>query len=406
MPTLLQVNSTVGRGSTGRIAEIIATLAKNKGWKSYIAHGARFVGESNSTLYQVSGKLSEIIHFLYTRFFDRHGLGSLLSTKRLIREINRINPDIVHIHNIHGYYVNYKVLLRYLAKTGIPTVITLHDFWLITGHCAYINPSCEKWKKGCVQCPRLREYPSSYIDASKRNWILKKKLFDSFDISKLVVVPVSNWLKEYVDNSLLRGCHIQTIQNGIDTNLYKPILIGNQDEYDRIDRNKYTILTVADRWTDANGFGEIIELSRILPNDMQIIMVGLNSQQLLDLPPNIIGICHTNNVEQLIILYSSADVLFNASKEVTFGLVTAEAMSCGTPAIVYRGTAGEEIVNEHTGFVIDDISQIPTIVYQCRERKEYYKINCRSRIVEQFDSIKQYSKYIELYMRIIENNIN
>lgn len=403
MPTLLQVNTTVGRGSTGRIAEIIASLAKSNSWSCYIAHGSRYVGTSNSSRYQVSNKIHEVFHFFYTRFFDKHGLGSSWPTKRFIKEIKKIKPDVVHIHNLHGYYINYRLLLQYLAKAGIPTVMTMHDFWLITGHCAYINSSCSKWAIGCGQCPRLNDYPSAYMDSSRKNWELKKILFEDFDKSKLVIVPVSSWLKGYVDNSLLKCCNILTIHNGIDTNKYK-YNINRLSEYDTIDWQKYTILSVADRWTNTNGYSDIIKLSSILPSDMQIIMVGLNSQQLHQLPNNVIGIVHTQDVEQLISLYSSADVLFNASKEVTFGLVTAEAMACGTPAIVYKNTAGEEIVDENTGFVIDEISQIPDIVYKCKQLSETFKINCRTRIVEQFNSTKQYSKYIELYKSLISTN--
>ena len=401
MPTLLQINSTIGRGSTGRIAEIIGTLAINSGWDSYIAHGSRYVGKSSSKRYQISGKFHEIIHFLYTRFFDKHGLASLLPTRSLIKKIKQIRPDIVQIHNIHGYYVNYKMLFQYLAKSGIPTIITMHDFWLITGHCAYINSSCSRWVDGCGQCPRLKEYPTSYVDLSHSNWAQKKKLFEAFDKTKLIIVPVSNWLEQYVEKSFLGASFIRTIPNGVDTNLFRAFTRTGYEDLEKIDWSKYTILSVADRWTDANGYNDIINLSFILPANMQIIMVGLNEQQLSELPENIIGICHTQNTEQLIYFYASADVLFNASKEVTFGLVTAEAMACGTPAIVYRNTAGEEIINEKTGFIIDNISQIPDIVRQCREKSESFKIDCRNRIVEHFDSFKQYSKYIELYTSII-----
>lgn len=402
MPSLFQINTTIGRGSTGRISELISLLARDAGWECFIAHGPRFMGCSEMYSYQVSGRFDELIHYALSRVFDRHGLGSYSSTKRLIDELETIKPDVVHIHNIHGYYANYQLLFKYLAEKGIPTVMTMHDFWLMTGHCAYINKSCDKWETGCGNCPRLKEYPASFLDRTKKNWALKKKLFDAFDKNKLVIVPVSHWLEGFAKRSLLRDCNFYVIQNGMDVKLFQPYEEEHSELWKKIDWGKHTIITVADRWTDANGFNDIIALSKLLPENMQIVMVGLNEQQLQGLPDKIVGIGHTDNVQQLIELYTSADVLFNASTEVTFGLVTAEAMACGTPAIVFKNTAGEEIIDSETGYAIERIDEIPALVRKCRENAESYKMTCRKRIVENFDSVKQYSKYVTLYNELLE----
>lgn len=402
MPRLFQINTAIGRGSTGKIAELISSIAREDGWECYIAHGPRFVGVSEMFSYQVSGRFDELRHYALSRVFDRHGLGSCAATKRLIEYINGIKPDVIQVHNIHGYYANYKLLFRYLAEEGIPTVITMHDFWLMTGHCAYINKSCGKWETGCGHCPRLGEYPASVFDRTTKNWVLKKELFDAFEKDKLVLVPVSYWLEGFAKRSLLGACQFHVIQNGVDTKVFQPYQGEHSELWKKIDWNKYTIITVADRWTDANGFNDIIELSHLLPDDMQIVMVGLNEQQLQGLPEKIVGVGHTDNVQQLVELYSSADVLFNSSTEVTFGLVTAEAMACGTPAIVIRSTAGEEIIGGETGYAINRIEEIPELVYACREKSETYKVNCRKRIVEKFDSAKQYAKYIDLYDKILK----
>ena len=404
MPILFQINSALGKGSTGHIAEIIATQARNVGWSCYIAHGPRFVGHSEMLSYQVSDKSEEFCHFIQSRLFDRHGLGSCSATKRLICQIESIKPDVVHIHNIHGYYANYKLLFKYLAEKKIPTVMTMHDFWLMTGHCAYINKSCDKWRTGCGNCPRLSEYPSSMMDRSRKNWELKKELFGSFDKDKLVIVPVSYWLDGFAKQSLLGDCKLSVIQNGVDTSLFQPCGGGHSDLYKSIDWKKHTIITVADRWTEANGFNVIIKLSSMLPDDMQMLMVGLNDQQMQGLPEKIFGISHTDNVNQLIELYTAADVLFNASTEVTFGLVTAEAMSCGTPAIVFKNTAGEEIVDSQTGYVIDKVDEIPDLVYKFRKDADNLKVGCRKRIIENFDSVTQYSKYIDLYNSMLKKD--
>lgn len=404
MPSLYQINTAIGCGSTGRIAELISLLAREAGWECYIAHGSRFVGSSEMMSYQMTGPIEEIMHYISSRVFDRHGLGSCAATRRLINRIEAIRPDVVHIHNIHGYFANYKILFRYLAEKGIPTVMTMHDFWLMTGHCAYINNSCDKWQTGCGLCPRLGEYPASIFDRTKKNWILKKELFDSFDLKKLVVVPVSNWLHGFAKQSLLSNCQFRVIQNGVDTKVFHPYAGEHSEMWKKIDWKKYTMITVADRWTEANGFYDILRLSQIMPEGMQIVIVGLNDQQVKELPENIVGIVHTDNVQQLVELYSSSDVLFNSSKEVTFGLVTAEAMACGTPAIVFKNTAGEEIIDNETGYSIDCIDEIPSLVYSCRKKSSIYKDSCRKRILDNFDSVKQYSKYITLYDELLKTN--
>ena len=402
MPRLFQINTTIGRGSTGKIAELISSLAKKAGWECFIAHGPRFIGESEMCSFQVGGKLDEKWHYCVSRVFDRHGLGSCSATKKLIEHLDVVKPDVVHIHNIHGYYANFQLLFKYLAEKGIPTVMTMHDFWLMTGHCAYINKSCGKWETGCGHCPRLGEYPAAFFDRTKKNWALKKELLEGFEKDKLVIVPVSYWLEGFAKRSLLADRRIHTIQNGVDTKLFKPYVGDHSDLWKRVDWSKQTIITVADRWTDANGFHDIMALSRMLPEDMQIVMVGLNDQQQQGLPEKIVGIGHTDNVQQLIELYTSADVLFNSSTEVTFGLVTAEAMACGTPAIVFKNTAGEEIINAETGFAIADIKEIPELVRKCRENAAFYKAACRKRIVENFDSVRQYSKYVTLYNELLK----
>lgn len=402
MPKLLQFDTCLGAGSTGKIAEIIGGLAREDGWQTYMAHGSRFAKSSSMESFQMGSKLDEYRHYAISRLFDRHGLGSSKPTHDLLKKIEEIKPDVVQIHNIHGYYANYKMLLQYLAARGIPTVMTMHDFWLMTGHCAYINKSCDKWASGCGHCPRLKEYPAAFFDRTKKNWALKKELFEGFEKDKLVIVPVSYWLEGFAKRSLLGDRRIHTIQNGVDTKLFKPYEGEYSGLWKKIDWNKHTIITVADRWTDANGFHDIMALSRLLPEDMQIVMVGLNEQQQQGLPDKIVGIGHTDNVQQLIELYTSADVLFNSSTEVTFGLVTAEAMACGTPAIVFKNTAGEEIIDSETGYAIGRIDEIPALVRKCRENAASYKNACRKRIVEEFDSISQYSKYIELYKSLLK----
>ena len=397
MSTLLQINSVVNTGSTGRIAEQLGVLAISQGWESYIAYG-REARESQSRLIKIGSKWDVNFHAIGSILTDRHGLFSKFATNRFLQQVDIIQPDVVHLHNLHGYYINVPMLLRYLKQKNIPTVITMHDFWLMTGHCAYINQSCDRWKTGCGNCPRLNQYPAAKFDNTKANWKWKASLF--VDIPNVTLVPVSYWLGRYVDESLLKNVKQNVIYNGIDTNVFKPFdggasVVG-------VDWSKFTIMAIATRWTEANGYQDVMKLSSILPDNCQIVMVGLDKQQMSNLPKNIIGFCKTESFTQLQELYTKSDVIFNPNREVTFGLVTVEAMACGTPAIVLRDTAGEEIVDEQTGFVVDTIEGVIDLIPRIRAlEKKKMSDACRFRVNELFNADKQYQKYIDLYNAVI-----
>lgn len=403
MPKLLQINSVVNTGSTGRIAEQLGQLAMSQEWDSYIAFG-REARESKSKLIRIGGSIGVNLHALASKFLDCHGLCSKHATRSFLKQLDEIKPDVVHLHNIHGYYINYPMLLRYLKEHNIPTIITMHDFWLMTGHCAYINKSCDRWKTGCGNCPRLDQYPASKIDRSARNWQLKASLF--IDMPNVTLVPVSYWLGRYVDESLLKNAKQNVIYNGIDTNVFKPFDGGAS--VGGVDWSKFTIMAIATRWTEANGYQDVMKLSSILPDNCQIVMVGLDEQQMSNLPKNIIGFRKTESFTQLQELYTKSDVIFNPNREVTFGLVTAEAMACGTPAIVLRDTAGEELVDEQTGYVIDSVEEVPELISTINQvDKNYMSKACRDRVRELFNAEKQFQKYIDLYNRLIcEKNEN
>lgn len=397
MPKLLQINSVVNTGSTGRIAEQLGVLAISQGWESYIAYGREARG-SQSRLIKIGSKWDVNFHAIGSILTDRHGLFSRYATKRFLQQVDIIQPDVVHLHNLHGYYINVPMLLRYLKQKNIPTVITMHDFWLMTGHCAYINQSCDRWKTGCGNCPRLNQYPAAKFDNTKANWKWKATLF--VDMPNVTLVPVSYWLGRYVDESLLKNAKQNVIYNGIDTNVFKPFDGGAS--VGGVDWSKFTIMAIATRWTEANGYQDVMKLSSILPDNCQIVMVGLDEQQMSNLPKNIIGFRKTESFTQLQELYTKSDVIFNPNREVTFGLVTAEAMACGTPAIVLRDTAGEELVDEQTGYVIDSVEEVPELISTINQvDKNYMSKACRDRVRELFNAEKQFQKYIDLYKAII-----
>lgn len=397
MPTLVQINSVVNTGSTGRIAEQLGQLAIKHGWESYIAYG-REAKHSQSRLIKIGDKWDVRLHAVCSKLIDRHGLFSKSATMKLLEQLNEINPDVVHLHNIHGYYIHVPKLLEYLRDKNIATIITMHDFWLMTGHCAYINSSCEKWKEGCGHCNRLSQYPSAMWDNSASNWKWKDNIFRN--MPNITLVPVSQWLANFVKHSLLKSLHSYVIHNGIDISIFRPY--EREPVVNNIDWNKFTIMCIATRWTEANGIKDVLNMSMHLPSDSQVVMVGLEKSQIANLPTNIIGLQKIENLAQLKELYTKSHVIFNPNREVTFGLVTAEAMACGTPAIVLRGTAGEELVNDETGYVVDSIYDVPKLIDKIKEENTKERsAKCRRRVITHFNADVQFLKYIDLYNRLI-----
>jgi putative colanic acid biosynthesis glycosyltransferase len=403
LKTLLQINVTANLGSTGRIAEGIGIVAQQNGWQSYIAYG-RACLQGQSELIKIGNKRDILLHGLRSKLLDQHGLGSVNATIRFIENIKKIKPDLIHLHNIHGYYLNYKVLFNFLSGLEIPLVWTFHDCWPMTGHCAHFDSiGCEKWKKICNHCPLIAKYPGSLIaDRSSKNYILKKQSFNS--IGKISIVSVSDWLGNIVKQSFLNNHSLQTIYNGIDTEVFDIKTDG------QFIRNKYgvgsrfMILSVATAWSRVKGLNDLIELSKYLNDDEVLVLVGLSSKQLKDIPPTIIGIPRTENRQGLASLYSAADLLISTSYEETFGLTIAESLACGTPSIVYNKTASPEVVSGDTGFVVTpkDYNTILEIIKTVQSKgKLAYSDECRTRVLTHFDQKKQYQKYISLYNSLI-----
>jgi glycosyltransferase involved in cell wall biosynthesis len=406
MLKILQINSTANVGSTGRIASEIGQLIKQKGWESYIAYGRDAV-ICQSTLIRIGSKIDIILHGIKSRLFDKHGLGSVNATKRLIQEIKKNQPDIIHLHNIHGYYLNYIILFDFLSSSGIPVIWTLHDCWSFTGHCSYFHYACcDKWKTQCFKCPQKTKYPASIIiDNSSDNYNLKRRIFNK--IENLTIVTVSDWLGGLVKQSFLKDKKIQTIHNGIDTDIFKPKENGNKirDKYGI--NNRFMILSVATAWTNRKGMKDLFELSTLITENEVIVMLGLTPKQIKEIPPAIIGLPRTENFKDLADLYSTANVLLSTSYEETFGLTIAESFACGTPAIVYNRTATPYLVSAETGFVVEpkDYNSIISAIQKIKqEQKSKYVSVCRDRALKFFDKNKQFLKYVDLYESKLQKN--
>lgn len=404
MPGLLQITVEGTAGVTGRIAEEIGILAMEKGWKSYIAYG-RDPRPSKSNLIRIGSDLDLYIHALNTRLFDRHCLGSKTATKKLISQIKDIKPDIIHLHHLHGYYINIEILFNFLANASIPVVWTFHDCWSVTGHCVYFDfAGCNKWKTECNTCPQKREYPASiFIDRSTKNYYLKKKLFTS--VKKMVVVPVSNWLEDIVHESFMRNIPVQTIHNGIDTSVFKPQnnSVETREKYGIGDR--FMLLGVANPWVKRKGLNDFIELSKCLNEDEVIVLVGLNNVQLKQLPQNIIGLTKTENRQKLIDLYSTADLFINPTWEDNFPTTNIESLSCGTPLVTYRTGGSIEAVSPETGFIVNkgEISKLVEVIRTVKKiGKEAFSGPCRKRALDLYSKDDRFAEYLVLYESLIE----
>lgn len=349
---VLFINTCYLTGSTGRIVADLGTMLEDNGHEFKVAYG-RGDNSADPHCYRIGNDVDMYIHAGLSRITDRAGFYSKAATKKLVEYIKGYNPDIIHLHNLHGYYLNIEILFKYLAEEFKGRIIwTLHDCWAFTGHCVHFTyAGCDKWKTGCNHCPQKDEYPSSIIcDRSEKNYCEKKKLFTSVD--NLEIVTVSNWLKNTVDSSFLSEKKVTCIYNGIDTERFRPV--PNKVKEELGITGKKMILLVSDGWIEQKGYSTVLEVAKAAPSDWRFVMVGLTKKQITELPENIIGFERIWNQDKLIKFYSAADVFFNPSLEETFGLVTAEAMACGTPAVVINSTACPElIIHDRCGHIID-----------------------------------------------------
>jgi glycosyltransferase involved in cell wall biosynthesis len=410
MNKLLQINVVVNTDSTGRIVEEIGQVAISNGWESYIAFG-RNPRPSNSNKIRIGTDFSIKLHGLQTRLLDNHALdySSKNATNKLIKQIELVNPDIIQFHNLHGYYINVEILFKYLAKKQIPVVWSLHDCWAFTGHCCHFDlVNCNKWKTICNHCPQYNLYPASwFLDNSTRNFLKKKQLFNS--LSNLTLVSASAWLGEKIKESFLSDLDLKIIPNGVDLNTFYP-----RKNYEKIRmkynlNNKFIILGVASIWSKAKGFNDFISLSKLLPSDCLIVLIGVNSNQISLLPTNIIGIKRTDSVEELAELYSTANVVVSLSYLEAFGLTPVEGFACGTPSIVYNKTAIPELVTPETGCIVEpgDLNRIIEAIDIVKSKnKEHYINICRSRAEMMYDKTKKYFDYIKLYNSLLSSKTN
>lgn len=396
MKTLLQINTTLGWNATGHITDTIGRMALANGWESYIAFGRGALPlENPSNIIKVGNSTDHNLHGFITRLGDAHGLGSREATDNLIRQIEQIAPDVIQLHNIHGYYLNYRLLFDFLKRSGIPVVWTLHDCWPFTGHCAYYEfsnttKSCPKWQNGCHDCPKTAEYPKSLVDRSRRNFELKREAFTG--VGNLHIVAVSQWLKGEVGKSFLKDYPVEVIYNGVDIPEIQP----------KKSREGVDVLSVASVWDERKGLRTFYRLREILPESYRITLVGLTRRQIRRLPAGITGAERTDSREELNRLYAGADVYVSASVSETLGMTSLEAQAAGTPVAAYASGGIPETIGCGVAVAPGDVMKLAKAVADIAARP-VDAAKCRGWVRERF-SHDNFLQYLALYDRLLGNN--
>lgn len=408
MPKLLQINVTSNWGSTGRIAEQCNEYAAKAGWECYTAYG-RYANPSQFQAVAASSKLDVYEHYAEARLIDNEGLASRSTTRRLIEQIMHIAPDVVHLHNIHDHWLNYKQLFEFLNDTDIKVVWTFHDFWAITGHCChFVQADCNRFMTECYDCPYTKGKLFPLLKRTKRNFNLKKQLFTANQ--NLHIVSVSDWVGENIAKSFLRDKDLRVIHNGVDTEVFKPTSLDILNSSNYLNflnsiEGKSVIMAVSSQWkSGSKGLGDYRAMAKMLKDDEVIVLVGVPGEISKDLPKNIIGIQRTNNQQELAALYTRADVVCSFSSAETFGLTIVEGYACGTPAVVYDNTAPPALITPKTGFVVENHNY--RMAYSAIQQiklngKQHYSKSCISLAREKYNKDKCFEKYVELYEELL-----
>lgn len=404
MKKLLQINPVIRvNTSTGRIMQEIGELAMQNGWECHIAYskGRDGIRECRSDIIPVGNKWSTAWHGIETRLFDRHGLASSHATRQFVRKIEEIRPDVVHIHNIHGYFLNYQILFDYLSKAGIPVVWTVHDCWLYTGHCYYYSfAGCDRWQTGCHHCPQKKEFPTSlFYDRSRRNFEDKKAAFTSMPLDRMTIVPVSEWIRNEMRRSFLSAYPFRVIHNGINTdifNIYDDRQVRNTFGLG----NRHILLGVASIWSREKGLDDFIRMADMLNEDEVVVLVGIKPEDRKRLPDNVVGIARTENIRQLAELYAAADVFVNPTWQDNYPTVNMEAIACGTPVVTYRTGGSVEVITPATGMIVEqgNLNELLKSIREIESKgKASYQEACRKYALLNFKKEDRYMEYLRLY---------
>ena len=392
----------VSNGSTGRIMLNIAKCARDSGaevrtystrsaGKKYVRDFPQYEGH---TYY--GSHFENTVDLALSRVGGGYGAYSRSSTARLIRELKRFSPDIIHLHNLHTAFVNLKMLFDYCKKNNISVIWTLHDCWSFTGQCPYFTMErCDKWKTGCYDCPQTNIYPKSRMDNTKKWYAKKKKWFCG--VEDMTLVTPSEWLAELTRQSFLKDYPVKVINNGIDLSIFKPTESDFRRRYNCED--KFILLGVAFGWGKRKGLDVFVELSKRLDsNRFQIVLVGTSEAIDTQLPSNIISIHKTDNQSQLAEIYTAADLFVNPTREENFPTVNIESIACGTPVITFNTGGSPEIIDDTCGCVVDcdDIDGMERAILRIESERPYSETSCMIR-AQKYDMNEKFKEYVKLY---------
>lgn len=413
---VLQINTVCGNGSVGRITVDISHALQKAGDECLIAYGRRSA-PSDVNAWKFGSNPDMGIHVLHTFLKGEHGFASGKQTARLIGKIKAYDPDVIHLHNIHGFYLDIEQLFEYLRKAGKPVVWTLHDCWAFTGHCAYFDyAGCEKWKEQCENCPLHRSaYPYAlFRDNSRGNYLRKREALKEHPIPHMTIVTPSKWLADLVKESYLQDYPVRVIHNGIDLNRFRPeaddeqsgghLSCGSAASLRRELglEQKFVILGVANMWEERKGYPYFLQLAEALGPEFQVILIGLDKKKLKSLPANIIGLSRTDSVEELACYYAMADVYVNATLEDNFPTTNLEALACGTPVITFATGGSVESVDETCGRIVKkgDLEGLKEAILEIKRHPIDGSL-CRKKAL-QYDKYDRFTEYVDLYRELKE----
>ena len=391
------INSVAGFGSTGRLVSTLSMMDEVDGKVYY----GRKKDSSNAISMRFTGDIGNVTHAIGTYFFDDHGFHNAMETKRMLKDLDEFNPDIVHLHNLHGYYVHVGVLFDYLKRKNKKVIWTLHDCWSFTGHCAhYDGIGCDKWKSKCYDCPITNEYPFSWNKHNvTKNYERKKEVFTSIKDNLTIVTP-SYWLEEQVKQSFLKECHVMTIHNGINLNDFKYTESSFREKYHLED--SFIVLAVASVWDMTKGIEDLKELANSLPENIKLVVVGGTLSSNTTTIENALCIPRTNTVKELCEIYSASDAFINLTKQDTFPTVNIEALACGLPVITYKTGGSPEILTEKTGIVVEknNIEKMKEVLIELAKNNSF-KIEDCIEVASHYSLDKMYESYLGLYKKVM-----
>lgn len=392
---VVQINATCGVGSTGKICVGISQLLTENNIENYILYSSKSNG------YGLGIKCSDDVYIkvqaLKSRILGNYGFNSKQATRKIINELVRINPDVVHLHNIHGHDCDLELLFNYFKKKNQKLIWTFHDCWAFTAYCPHFTMmKCDKWQTQCGTCVQFRDY-SWLFDRSSFLFNKKRELFRGLD---LTIITPSQWLADLVKKSIFKDYPIKVINNGIDLGIFKPEESDFRRKYSLED--KKIILGVTFGWGIKKGLDVFIELSRQLSEEYKTVLVGTDNEIDKQLPPNIISIHRTQNQQELAEIYSAADVFVNPTREENYPTVNMEALACGTPVVTFSTGGSPEMLDETCGSVVDcdDIDALEKEIIRICTDKPYTKENCIRKAAE-FDKNERFKEYLYLYERVI-----